>query len=93
PHERQPSRDAARLAALLPTLQPVTRRCSLGRASEPQHRAAGSIVIKWVAFNAATIARHAKQAYDYKRCVKLKWPIGYPGLIPGQYSKKIQGCK
>ncbi len=54
---------------------------------------AGSIVIKWVAFNAATIAWHAKQAYDYKRCVKLKWPIGYPGLIPGQYSKKSQGCK
>ena len=53
----------------------------------------GSVVLKWVAANATAIAWHAKQAYDYKRCVKLKWPIGYPGLIPGQYSKKSQGCK
>ncbi|MFJ2818917.1 DNRLRE domain-containing protein [Streptomyces sp. NPDC087294] len=53
----------------------------------------GSIVVKWVALNAATIAWHAKQAYDYGRCVQLKWPIAFPGLIPGQYSKKKQGCK
>ncbi len=52
-----------------------------------------NILMKWVFLNPAVIAWHAKQAVDYRRCVKLKWPIGYPGLIPGQYSSYNDGCR
>ncbi|MFJ7271349.1 DNRLRE domain-containing protein [Streptomyces sp. NPDC099050] len=51
------------------------------------------ILLKWIWLNAAVIAWHAKQAVDYRRCIKLKWPIGYPGLIPGQYSSYRDGCR
>ncbi|MFC1436237.1 RHS repeat-associated core domain-containing protein [Streptacidiphilus sp. N1-3] len=46
----------------------------------------GGVILKWIALNAAVIAWKASGASSRHHCIKLKWPIGYPGLIPGEYS-------
>ncbi|MFJ4411301.1 RHS repeat-associated core domain-containing protein [Streptomyces sp. NPDC088910] len=45
------------------------------------------VIAKWVFMNAGTIAVKAQWAYADHKCLKLKWPFGYPGLIPGSYKK------
>jgi len=44
------------------------------------------LLAKWVALNAAGVAWKAAGANSRHHCVKLKWPIGYPGLLSGEYS-------